>query len=161
MRRVQPESNLWKFLDSLGILEKGSDEEIKAAKREYRKKYLLQFKQRQRMKKSEFIICLSKENGEYAFIKSAAKKHHLTPTAFIKQSALAYPKQIYIVPDKLQVARLEQLLADCLNEIKKIASSKERFLWSREQKINDIEKRIEKMENHISETLRNPLLKST
>jgi len=158
MRRSNRNSKLWEYLESTGVLEKGSDEEIKEAKRVYRKKYLLLYKQKQRTKKPEYVIVFSKENGEHERISEAAKRHKMTVTAFVHSASLAYLSNTYVVPDRLQIARLEQLLSDCLNEIKAIIRPKERFFWERDQRLERIEKRIVQLELQINEVFRNPPL---
>jgi hypothetical protein len=157
--RKNPKDRMWEYLDTLGVLEKGSDEEIKAAKKAYRKNYFLRYKQEQRKKKPEYNICFSKENGEYKRIAEAAKRHNMTVTAFVHKASLAYLDNSYIVPDRIQVAQLEQLLSDCLNEVKQLVSKRERFFWDKENKIHSIEKRIEKLEREIHEVFYNPPLK--
>ncbi len=158
MPRKNAKSGMWQYLDSVGVLEKGNDEEIRVAKRDYRKKYFLLYKQKQRLNKPEFTVCFSKENGEYDRIAIAAKKHKMPITAFLRLASLSYLTRTYIVPDRGQIARLEQYLSDCLNEVKTIVSTKERFFWDREQKLIAIEKRIERLEIQISEVFRNPPL---
>jgi len=155
MRRNR-HSKLWEYLESTGVLEKGSDEEIKAIKRAYRKKYFLEYKQKQRSSKPGYTINFSKGNGEHASVTAAAKRHNLTVTAFIHSATLAYLRNTYIVPDRIQIARLELLLSECLNEIKTIVKPKEKFFWERERKFDAIEKRIEKLETQINEVFRNP-----
>ena len=149
-------SAMWDYLESLGILEKGTDEEIKAAKKAYRKIYFLKYKQKQRENKPEFSVYFSNENGEYGRVESAAKKHNMTVTAFIKKAVMAYIEQKYIIPDPLQIGKLEQVLSECLNEVQKIVKTKERFLFDREDKYKAIEKRIEKLESEIDFIFRNP-----
>ncbi len=156
--RKNRNSPMWEYLEAAGVLEKGTDEEIKAAKRLYRKKYLLRYKQQQRGSKPEYTVNFSKDSGEYERIILAAKRHKMPVTTFLRSAALAYLNRTYIVPDPIRIARLEQLLSDCLNEIKTIAKTKERFFWGREQKVEEIEKRIVKLESDISEVLRNPPL---
>jgi|SRR5665213_154716 len=151
-------SALWEYLESMGVLEKGTDEEIKAAKKAYRKIYLLKYKQNQRIKKPEFIISFSNEKGEFSRVQSAAKRHNMTITGFIRSSTLAYIEQRYLVPDSLKIAKIEQILAECLNEVQSIVKSKERFLWDREDKYKAIEKRIEKLEGQIDAIFRHPPL---
>lgn len=158
MRR-RKNSPMWEFLEASGVLEKGSDEEIKAVKKAYRKKYFLEFKQKQRRNKPEYTIHFSKPSGELGRITEAAKKHHLSVPAFLKSAAFAYLERTYIVPNRLMVAYLEQLLSDCLNEVKAISKTKERF-WEREQKLDRIEKRIEKLESQVNELFCNPTLYS-
>jgi hypothetical protein len=151
-------SGMWDYLDAVGVLEKGTDAEIKAAKKAYRKKYFLEYKQRQRINKPEYTINFKKDNGEHTRISLAAKQHKMTVTAFLHSAVLAYLNRSYIVPDRLQVARLEQLLSDCLNEIKSIIKPKEKYFWEREQRIELIEKRIQKLEVQVNDIFRNPPL---
>lgn len=149
---------MWDYLDSVGVLEKGTDEEIKAAKKAYRKKYFLAYKQKQRLNKPEYTVNFKKENGEHGRIVLAAKKHSMPVASFLRSAALGYLNRTYIVPDRLQVARLEQLLSDCLNEIKSIIKPKERYFWEREQRIELIEKRIQKLEAQVNDIFRHPPL---
>jgi len=150
-------SGLWEYLESLGILERGTDEEIKAAKKAYRKEYLLKYKQKQRSRKPEFTVSFPNEKGEYNRVEYAARNHKMTITAFIRAATIAYISKTFIVPDRGQIARIEQMLAQFLNEIKTIIWQKERFYWQREQKYEAIEKRITKLEEEIELFIRQPL----
>ncbi|HTA28768.1 MAG TPA: hypothetical protein VK809_13325 [Bacteroidia bacterium] len=158
MRKIKPNSDLWQYLNSTGVLERGIVEEIESAKRQYRKKYLLAYKQKQRKENSEYTVLLSKENGELESITLAAKKHFLPVTVFLKTATLAYLNQYYIVPNQMQLAKLEQILAQCLNEVQVITRTKEKYSWEREQKYEAIEKRIIQLENEIKNVLSNPPL---
>lgn len=149
---------MWDYLDSLGVLENGSDEEIKAAKRAYRKGYFLLYKKKQREQKREYTISFSKEKGEYSKISAAAKVHKRTVASFIRVAALAYIDKTYVVPDRLQIAQLEQLLLECLNEIKTIIHPKEKYFWERDKRLEQIERRIEKLEAQVNEVFCNPPL---
>lgn len=144
---------LWEYLDSVGVLENGTDEQIKAAKKEYRKKYLSEFKRKQRAREKEFTIKFSKENGEYDTIEQAARQHDRTIPAFIKTASLAYTRKSYIVPNKLQIAQLEQILSNCLNEIQTLVRRKDIYQFQREQKMEAIENRIQKLETEIRQSL--------
>ncbi|HTA27942.1 MAG TPA: hypothetical protein VK809_09140 [Bacteroidia bacterium] len=161
MRKIKQNSPIWQYLNSVGVLEKGTVEEIKSAKKQYRKDYLLTYKQKQRKENSEYNVLLSKENGELESITLAAKKHSLPVTGFLKAATLAYLNQYYIVPDRMQLAKLEQLLAQCLNEVQIITRTKEKYSWERDQKYEAIEKRIIQLENEIRNVLSNPPLAST
>jgi hypothetical protein len=151
-------NGLWEYLEKLGILENGTDEEIKAAKKTYRKEYLLKFKQNQRKHKPEFTVNFSNEKGEYNKVESAAKNHKMTITAFIKKATIAYLNQKFIVPNLDQIAKLEQILSQCLNEIQSIVKIKDRFFWERDKRLEKIENRIAKLEKEINHVFRNPPL---
>lgn len=156
MPRKAQNGGMWAYLDASGVLEKGTEDEIKAAKKAYRKQYLLNYKRKQRAAMPEFAVTLSKDNGEYFRILSAAKLHKRTVPAFLRMATLAYINKTYIVPDRLLIAKLEQLLSQCLNDIQLIVQQKEKYFWGKEQKFKDIEKRIEKLEDEISKFLMHP-----
>lgn len=147
---------MWEYLDSIGVLEKGSDEEIKQAKKAYRKKYFTLHKRKQRALKREFTIRFSNENGEFINVANSAKQHNLKISEFLKSAIMAYINQSFVVPDHWQLAQLEQLLAQCLNEIQGIVRQKERYSFDREYKYELIEKRIGKLEDEIHTVLKNP-----
>lgn len=147
------QQGMWAYLDSAGVLEKGSDEEIKAAKRAYRKKYLLEYKRWQRANKPEFSVYFSKEKGEFSKIQRSAREHRMTIPGFLKKASLAYIDKTYIVPDREAVARIEQLLSQCFSEIQNFAKAKQVIYWSQ---VESMQKSIEKLEGEISESLRQP-----
>jgi len=147
---------LWSYLEALGILENGSDEEIKRAKKAYRKIYFTKHKRIQRASQKEFTLRFSKENEEFAKLDFLAKQHKMKTIKFIKSAVMAYINQTYIVPDRLQIATLEQLLSQCLNEIQRIVKQKERFRYEREQKYEIIEGKIAQLENEMHRVLKCP-----
>jgi sortase (surface protein transpeptidase) len=149
---------MWEYLETLGVLENGNDEEIKQAKKAYRKEYYLKYKRSQRHQKPEFTVNFSTDKGEYSKVVSASKRHNLTITAFIRSAVLAYINQSFLVPNPDQIAALEQILSQCLNEVQSIVQAKEKYHWEREQKFEAIEKRIEKLETEIDQVFRNPPL---
>lgn len=154
MRRKS--SALWLHLDSLGILETGTPEEIDAAKRAYWKAYHYNHRKAQRKDKPEVVIALSREDGTYERISTAAKKHRMTVAAFIRASAVAYLTETYIVPDRAVIVHLEQLLSQSANQLQAVAGVKEKYFWQREHKIESMEAQISKLEQDIRELLRNP-----
>ena len=157
MRKSKKESGgMWEYLDSLGILENGSDEAIKQTKKDYRKLYFTKQKQKQRALFQEYTIRFSKEKVEYSKVAGMAKQHNMKINAFIKSAVLAYINKTYVMPNRLQIARLEQLTAQCLNEIQSIVKQKEKYSYEREQKYELLEKRFEKLEEDISSVLKCP-----
>jgi len=158
MSKSRRNQALWDYLEAIGVLQNGSKEDIKAAKRAYRKDYLLAFKRRQRSAKAEYTISFSKADGEHGRIVQAARTHAMSVSAFVRKAALAYLDQTYLVPHPHQVVHLERLLSECLNEIKAIGRSREKFFWERENKLERIETLIEKMERRVDEALRHPPL---
>lgn len=147
---------LREHLYSLGILDNGTEEEIAAVKRAYRKQYLLQYKQAQRLAAGEYPVLLSKENGEYETIARAARRHRLSISAFLRVATLAYLMQTYIVPDAHRLAQLELMLSSCLNEIRAMAQLKSRQNWLFDQKYEAMEERIKRLEQDIADLFRHP-----
>ena len=148
--KVDQIQGMWAYLDSLGILEKGTDEEIKAAKRAYRKIYLKWYKKKQRSENGEFTILLSTIKGEYGKVAHTAKKHGLSIAAFLHLSAMAYLNKTFIVPDKEQVAHLEKMLLQVYKEIQLIGKRERSSAYER------VIERIEKLEKEISDLFRTP-----
>ncbi len=147
---------MWEYLDALGVLERGNDEEIKQAKKAYRKQYFTLHKRKVRAKRKEYTIGFSDENGEQLKLAYTARQHKMKVTSFLKSAVMAYIDKTYIVPDKYQIAEIEQVLAQCLNEIQAMVKQKERFSFQREFKYERIEKRIMQLETDIHFILRNP-----
>ena len=158
MRRLPKNGGMWEYLNQVGVLENGTDSEIKAAKKAYRKIYFRGYKREQRIQKPEYTIHFSKDNGEFEKILKGAKRNKLSVPAFVKQAALAYLDQAFLVPNRDEIVHLEQLLSNCLNEIQTIVRFKGRFDFRREEKMEKIEKRIEKLEEDIDRLFRNPKL---
>lgn len=154
--RKSRHSELWKYLEASGVLEKGSDEEIKAVKREYRKKSMHAFKQKQRKTKPEYIVNFDVHNGEHGRVELASKRHNLSMSAFIRLAVLAYIDRTYIVPNPQQIAQFESALSSCLHEISTIVKAKEKWYWQREEKMESIEKRIAHLESVTDEIFRHP-----
>jgi hypothetical protein len=149
---------MWDYLDQCGVLENGTDADIKAAKREYKKQYFKRYRQERRTDKPEYSVGFSRKNGEYGKIVLAAKQHGMTVTRFVREAALAYLDRRYIIVLPRRAAQLQQLLMDCLNEIKGISQLKERYSFNREQKVEAITVRVGKLEEQIRETLHFPQL---
>lgn len=150
-KRIRKNTSLWAYLDSIGVLENGTEDEVKKAKKSYWKKYFFDYKKNQRQDKPEFSIGLSRKKGEYKLIAETAKRHKLPITAFIKQSALAYITKKYLIPDKTQIAKLELLLMQSMNEIQRIARKE------RNKQYELLQNQIQLMQKNISEALRNPV----
>lgn len=150
------ESGVRQYLRRAGILDTGTPEDIALAKRAYWRQYHYNHRKAQRKEHPEVVIGLSRADGTYDRISQGAKKHHMTLAAFIRASALAYLTETYIVPDRAFLAHLEELLAKCVNEVQAIAGAKEKYFWQREQKIETIDARIERLENEVLELFRNP-----
>ena len=148
-------SKLWQYLEEQGVLEHGTDEQIKRAKRAYKKIYIFNYKRKQRHANPEYIISFSSQKGEHKKVTEASKEHNTSVTKFIKSATLAYIDKTYLVPDKDQVAELEQTLSQCRNEIQRISRNR---IQAVKDLIQAIERRISDMEASINDLFRNPPL---
>jgi len=147
---------MWEYLDEVGVLENGSDAEIKAAKRAYRKKYFLEYKRSQRKKRPEYTVNFNEDSGEHSRVVLASKRHDMTVPQFLREAVRGYLERKFVVPNASQIAQLEQLLSQVLNEIQGIARKKEKFFWERNDKLESIEHRIERLELEIDRIFRHP-----
>lgn len=140
---------LREYLDQSGVLVNGTEDEIKAAKRAYRKIYKTKHKRKQRQENPEFTVTLSKQKGEHGKITTAARRHKMSVQSFLKMATLAYLNKSFLVPDRDFVVKLAQLLSDCLNEVQSIAQMKTNYHWQIEEKYDTIEKRIVTLETDM------------
>jgi hypothetical protein len=85
-RRIKKDSGVCAFLNASGILENGSNEEIEQKRKQYWTEYRRRHKKIKRQECRSFEIFLSQ--SETKKIKEEAKKHHTSPTNYIKQSAI-------------------------------------------------------------------------
>lgn len=157
MTKNRKDTNLWAYLESTGLLEHGTDEQIKNAKKEYRRQQHSSYRREVRKDKPEFSVALSKKDGSYGKMALAARRHNMPVTTFIRNAALSYLDKSFLVPNQNQVARLEQALMNCLNEIQVITHTKEKYHWEREQKYDAIAARITILETEIRQALCFPL----
>jgi hypothetical protein len=153
MKNKKTDANLWSYLDAIGVLENGTDAEIKTAKRAYWKNYYTRYRRNQREEKPEYNVSLSRKNGEYGKVALAAKRHKMTVTEFLRKATLAYLDKTFLILNPDQVARIEQHLMNCVNEISAITHTKEKHHWEREQKFDAIAERIGKLEMEIKSML--------
>lgn len=144
------DTGLRAFLDQSGVLEHGTDEQIRAVRKAYRKSYMQDYKRKQRKTNPEFLVQLSRADGTHAKISAAAKKHQQSVTTFLRLATLAYIDRSYLVPDRQLVGKLAGLLESCLNDVRAMASIKTKHSpFALEEKYELIEKRIAQLENEI------------
>jgi len=150
MNQYQTMPSLIEYLDQNGVLEHGDDLAIKAAKKAYRKSYQRAYKRHQRSQRKEYQIQLSKEENKR--ICEQAKKHQLSSSKFIKNAALAYLQNEYLVPDNERIAQLEYLLSVAYSSIRQVAEKSPQLSHDYEQ----LSKTIERLEREVTQALRHP-----
>lgn len=114
-RKVKSENTIYTHLQTNGVLEKGTHEEIQSVRKEYWREYKRKWRVAKRRKDKEFAISFNSD--EVKILNQQAKKHHLSRTQFIKETTFAYINNSFIVPDILEVRRISQLLAMTYNSV--------------------------------------------
>ena len=117
MRRSK-KKGIYDYLDSIKVLESGTDEQIILAQKIYWKNYKATWRRNKRKNEKELVTSWAKD--ELADLSNAAKKHNLSKTRFIKSACLAYIDKRYIVPDQMEVRRIAQLLSITYNSIREM-----------------------------------------
>ena len=115
-RALKKKSNLYTHLAK--VLEKGSDQDIANARKEYWKGYKADWRKRQRRETKEFtIVCTAMEAKD---ILEVARKYKRSRSNFIKESCLAYLNKRYLVPDLVAINSIRQQLAININTLQKL-----------------------------------------
>ena len=145
---------LWQFLEQSGALERNDPKELRALRKAYQRKYQRGYKKRRRSSNPEFSIYFDQEESK--IIAQAARKHNLSQSRFIKQAALSYCLQTYLVPNPVAIGKIEQLLSHCLNELRIISEFKEGVLRDREADYDRFKQILLKLDRKLSQVFRTP-----
>lgn len=86
----------------------GSTDTPEQLKKQYWRKYKAQWRKRKREEQKEFTLSFTKP--ELAIITNQAKKHSRSRTQYIKEAALAYSSDKFLVPDEHTILRIKELL---------------------------------------------------
>ncbi len=117
-RKVKSENSIYSYLQSSGVLEKGTNEEIQKVRSEYWREYKRKWRLAKRRKEKEFTVSFNSD--ELKLLNQHAKRHHVSRTQFIKETTFAYINNSFIVPDLLEVKRISQILAMTYNSIQEL-----------------------------------------
>ncbi len=114
-RKLNAKSNLFSFLNSSGILENGTHDQIQKVRSEYWREYKRKWRNAKRKSEKEITILFTQD--EFKEISNESKRHKLSRTQFIKKVCFAYINKIFIVPDSKEVKRIAQQLSMTYNSI--------------------------------------------
>jgi len=117
-RKLNAKSNLFSFLNSSGILENGTHDQIQKVRAEFWREYKRKWRNAKR--KSEKEITISFTLDEFKEISIESKRHNLSRTKFIKKACFAYINNIFLVPDSKEVKRIAQQLSMTYNSIQEL-----------------------------------------
>ena len=113
---------VYSYLDSTGVLEKGIEADIVEARKMYWKNYKNTWRKQKR--KAEKELTTSWASDELKDLTKAAKLHNMSRVSYIKSATIAYSNKSYIIPDKIEVRRIAQLLAMNYNSIQEMVDEK-------------------------------------
>jgi hypothetical protein len=151
MSRKKPHTtSLYEYLESSGVLDTGSDEAIADARKHYWKEYKARWRKQKRKEEKE--LTTSWTPNELKDLTNAARHHAMSRVAFIKSATIAYMQKSFIVPDKVGVRKIAQLLAMNYNLIQEMIEEKTISL----QAGNPLLDRITELEKSVRSILETP-----
>lgn len=119
-RRLKNTDSLYIYLEP--FLVAGDEQAIAEARKMYTREYKAKWRREKRKREKE--ITVSWKPDELQELRTEAKRHKTTVTAFIKLSTLAYINKRYLVPDHKLVLKIAQLLALNYNTILELMDDK-------------------------------------
>jgi hypothetical protein len=117
-RKLKHTDKLYQYLEQTNVLTNGTDAQIQAAKREWRRKYQTAWRKHKRAANQEITITFNPH--ELQVITSFAKKHKRSRTKFCKEAALAYCDQVFVIPDVLMVNSIREYLLMTYTSVQKL-----------------------------------------
>jgi hypothetical protein len=178
MRKINKFSGLYQYLLQQGVLEKGTEEEIKLAKRHYWRAKDKEYKKEKRTRQKREIVLVFPAD-EINHIRFSAKAKSLTIHEYVRACVKADMSQLTVIPHKAQVAEIMQVMRQCNNQLEAIKNKEvkgwlvisrtyenvETVLTQTESRIITLLKQPQNLKDTIMETInRNPntldLLKS-
>lgn len=156
MRKPKSNSKLYAYLQSLGVLERGNEEEIQNAKKEFRKQYLTTYKKSYRKEKKHIEIILNP--NERDFLQSQAILQGMPLPTFLKQSSLNYLQQKYMTPHPKTILEIKELVFKTYSKIEKIADTEKKRWYGNINEYETIKKDILSVIQTTQQTFQNPQL---
>ncbi len=143
-----PYASIWQYLEEEGILEHGTDEQIKATKKEYYRLYNRHYLKLYRKQKAQVAIQFTRD--EYERLRLLAESTELTVQQLLKR-LIAENKEVFVTNPA--VTELRQAINIIQSDIKNLlrnfpigSASKERY--------ERIESRLKKTESLLSDLQR-------
>ncbi len=109
---------LYAFLEQKGVLELGDAEAIAQAKKQYWKLYRSNWKKTKRHQSKSYTVLFTEHETEV--VVQQAKRHHTSPTAYIKRAAL----ETKTITDQVAVGKLRELLYRHYNTLQRLIDEK-------------------------------------
>lgn len=151
-RKPKHTGGIYTFLEASGVLQTNDDALIKQAKRTYWTEYKRKWRLSKRRSGKEFTIFL--DGDDLQLIASATKSHVRKLPDFFKAAVLAYITRQYIVPDRMTVNHIRELLSLNYTALQAIADGN-KIHWNLSRQLL---KQLEALEKQVLEYLQNPKL---
>lgn len=147
MKRIRKNTGLWHYLNKVGVLEKGSDEAIKQARKEYWRKYNSELKQRKRKQRRIYAVTFNLD--EIKSIIETAKAKGMTVSGYICEATRADMRGAYVTPHPYLLKEVQQTLVGYKRQIKAIAEKDKKNWLGVNRNFESLEQIIEKVEKQI------------
>ena len=131
------------YLDAIGALD-GDERTISMAKKHYRRIYKKLHRRKMRNSKREVVI--SFEKHEKRILKRAADDHNQPLSTFVREAALAYLSQCFIILDSEQILQIESTLVKIYSMARRHGAT------------GQVLTRLSEIESGIVQQLKNPKL---
>lgn len=137
-------------MQSSGVLENGTNDDIQKIRREYWREYKKIWRKNKRKANKEIVISFTADELNEIQIQSG--RHKLNRTKFIKRACFAYINKSFMVPDLKEVKKISQFLAMSYNSIQEMTAENTIDFKSGKS----ILEAIYKLEREILPVLNNP-----
>lgn len=149
--------NFYQYLNKNGLLHvlDGPSENIDEIRKVYRKEYKKEYRRRYQKNRIHRVIIFSPE--EFALLKKASKNHKKPFSTFVRESALAYVSNGYIIPDpsetRLVLVALKKYGVN-LNQISHLCNSRKTV---RSTEITNVQNNFKGLEKNIKSIYTKPI----
>lgn len=155
MRKLKKNTGLYQYLDQVGVLEKGTEDEIKMARRHYWQERDRAYKAKKRIKQKREIV-LAFPAGEINHIRYTAKAKGHTIHDYIRACVKADMSQMTVIPHRALVAEIMQVMQQCNNQLDAIKKKEEKGWLAISRTYENVETIIKQTERRIDELLKRP-----
>ncbi len=145
---------LLRYLQSIGILEHGTDEQINQTKKEFWKQEDKARLKRFRSSHQRKEVSLSQK--EFDTLAIAAKRHGVQLGTFIRLAALAYVKAEFLLPSDSRIQELEIALRRIGNNINQLTRHVHQQGMTQED-LSAFQNKLNELEDRVAHALRQPI----
>ena len=155
MRKPKQNSGLYQYLKQLGVLEKGTEEEIKQARRDYWRERDKAYKKRKRAAQKREIV-LAFPADEINHIRFSAKAKGYTIHDYIRSCVKTDISRQMVIPHRSLVAEILQVMQQCNNQLEAIKKKETKGWLVISRTYENVETVLQQTENRIINLLKQP-----